>query len=109
MNTSKAQCHCAALLLISFLFNSWILFVASMNEYKECDIIVGYEFIYAVSSRFSKNNLKAFHHFVFFSQTGIPNISIINETAIVKIQDIPHDSPPHSTVWLRMLNHDQER
>ncbi|KHN76052.1 hypothetical protein Tcan_15655 [Toxocara canis] len=48
MNKAKAQRHCGVLLIASFLFNSWILFVANVNEMGDCDILPEYEFLYAV-------------------------------------------------------------
>uniref|UniRef100_A0A0M3I6Q7 G_PROTEIN_RECEP_F1_2 domain-containing protein n=1 Tax=Ascaris lumbricoides TaxID=6252 RepID=A0A0M3I6Q7_ASCLU len=48
MNKAKAQLHCGILLIASFIFNSWILWVANVNEMGDCDILPEYEFLYAV-------------------------------------------------------------
>ncbi|VDK57877.1 unnamed protein product [Anisakis simplex] len=48
MNKARAQRHCGALLMASFVFNSWILFVANVDEMGECDILPEYELLYAV-------------------------------------------------------------
>lgn len=48
MSASKARWHCIYLIIASFVFNSWILFIADINEYGVCDILPEYEFIYKV-------------------------------------------------------------